>query len=76
MVYKDNKIIIDATFRDNEKHIPEDQRTFKIIKDIGESIHESIKLEMDVPTNHDDNKLPLLDLKVYIIHEEVEVVKA
>lgn len=72
IVYKDNEVIMDENLRENEKHIPEDQRTFTIIKYIGENIHESIKLETDVPSNHDDQKLPLLDLKVYITHEEIE----
>ena len=72
MVYKDNKLIIDEILRENEKHILDDQRTFTLIKSIGESIHESIKLETDVPSNHGDKKLPLLDLKVYIVHDQFE----
>ena len=44
--------------------------TFQIIKEIGESIHDSIKLEVDVPSNHGDQKLPILDLKVWIEKNE------
>ena len=71
-VYKDNKLVIDEVLRENEEHISDDQRTFTLIKIIGESIHESIKLETDVPSNHKDKKLPLLDLKVYIVHDQFE----
>ena len=36
------------------------------IKDIGDSIHNSIKLEADFPSRYEDQKVPILDLKVWI----------
>ena len=59
----------------------EEKRTIELIKEIGESIHSSIEIETDCPSNHEDNKLPLLDLKVwlqekdgkkYIMHEHYQ----
>ena len=50
--------------------IPKDKRTMDLIKQIGDSIHSSIVLESDVPSNHEDRKVPILDLKVWI--EEIE----
>ena len=49
-----------------DEAIPSDKRTFEIIRQIGNSIHQNIKLETDVPSNYEDKKLPILDLKVWI----------
>ena len=43
-----------------------EKETTQKIKEIGDSIHESIVLETDCPSNHNDNKLPILDLKVWL----------
>ena len=36
------------------------------IKEMGDQIHESIVLKTDWPSNHPDNKLPILALKVWL----------
>ena len=36
------------------------------MKNAGNTIHESIVLETDCPSNHQDRKLPILDLKVWL----------
>ena len=33
---------------------------------IANDIHSSIQLEIDVPSNHNDGKMPILDLKVWL----------
>ena len=38
----------------------------EIIKIIGNDVHPSIQLEVDCPSNYDDGKLPILDLRVWI----------
>ena len=43
-----------------------DERCFEILKSVGDSIHESIQLEVDYPSKHNDGKIPILDVKVYI----------
>ena len=43
-----------------------DVRAMNIVKEIGDSIHPSIKIETDSPSQHDDSKLPILDLKVWV----------
>ena len=49
---------------------PDDKRSFELVRMIGESIHKSIKLTVDVPSNHEDGKVPILDLKVWVTHIE------
>ena len=36
------------------------------IKEIGNGIHPSIQLEIDYPSKHQDNKMPILDVKIWI----------
>ena len=42
------------------------------MKEIGNSIHESIQLEADYPELHTDKKLPLLDIKMWIEEHKTE----
>ena len=61
------ELTYDETECDNGSEVEEDdKRTFKILRQIGNSIHSSIELETDVPSNHEDKKLPILDLKMWI----------
>ena len=46
--------------------LPDDLRTFKELLAIGNSLDTNIQLELDVPSLHNDNKLPILDLKVWV----------
>ena len=50
----------------DDMELEKDEMTFKIVSLIGESIHESIKLEYDVPSKHIDSKIPILDTKIWI----------
>ena len=51
---------------DSDKDIEDDKRAMLLFQQVGNSIHESIQLEIEVPSNHADNKMPILDLKVWI----------
>ena len=62
--YVEGKLI--ETNEELSNEIPADKKTFDIIRTIGDEIHESIKLTADVPSNHDDQKVPILDLKCWI----------
>ena len=64
-------IIIKKIMEGAEEGEEADEVTINKIKEIGESIHRSIKLTKEVPSEHEDKKLPVLDLKTWI--EEVEV---
>ena len=48
-----------------------DRNVIERIKEIGDQIHTSIKLEADYPSNHVDGKVPILDLKVWISENKV-----
>jgi len=44
----------------------DDEITMTTFKDIAESVHNSIKLKVDYPSNYNDSKIPILDLKVWV----------
>ena len=41
-----------------------------MIKQVGNDIHPSIQLEVDYPSKHQDGKLPILALKVWVASRE------
>ena len=43
-----------------------DQKMFEIIKAVGNEVHESIQLTSDTPSENEDGKVPILDLKCWI----------
>ena len=45
---------------------PADARVFDLIKCVGDSIHPSIQLEVDCPSQHTDGEVPILDVKVWV----------
>ena len=59
-------LVIDENAIESDRMIPGDKRTMEIIKLIGNDVHPSIQLEVDCPSNYDDGKLPILDLRVWI----------
>ena len=56
---------------DDRNDIEVDKRTFDVIRRVGNEVHESIQLTADVATDHEDCKVPILDLKCWI--KEVEI---
>ena len=58
LVVKEEKVGSDSL-------IPSDKRTMEVLREIGNSIHPSIQLEVDYPSNNEDGKMPILDLEKY-----------
>ena len=44
----------------------DDKRTALVIKDVANSIHPMIQMEEDFPSNHEDDKIPILDLECWM----------
>ena len=72
MRWNGETLVYDHALVDEDEQIEDDKRTFDIIIQIGDAIHSSIKLEVDVPSNHDDGKIPSLDLKVWVKEKQNE----
>ena len=43
-----------------------DVHAMRLLKELGDDIHSSIKLEYECPSMHTDKKLPVLDVKIWI----------
>ena len=43
----------------------------ELLKEVGNGIHKSIQIEVDYPSRHEDNLMPILDLKVWIDRKNV-----
>ena len=70
--YIEGQLICTEESRREDENKPADLRTFQVIKQIGDSIHTSIEVEIDVPSNYTDKKLHILDLKVWLARIRTE----
>ena len=68
--YVDGKLIDNEEKRREDETKEKDQIMMELLKNIGNSIHQSIKLEIDYPSQYPDKKLPILDIKVWIDKRE------
>ena len=68
--YITGEIVVIEESKQEDEAVEPDLRTFKVLQCIGNSIHPSIQVDVDVPSNYPDKRVPILDLKVGI-----EVVK-
>ena len=74
--YKDDiNMIFQKLRRVNEDRREEEKCTLKETMEIANTIHPSIKVTGDIPSIYDDNRLPILDLKIWIGEIEEEKFK-
>ena len=69
--YLDGELYIEEALTIQDTLVPDDERTMRIILAVGNDIHESTQLEYDCPSKYDDNKMPILDLKVWVNEDNV-----
>ena len=64
--FVDGKLAHDNEKEEDEKEIPDDERTMLVVRDIANSIDPMIQMTVDFPSNHEDKKVPMLDVKVWM----------
>ena len=57
-VYRDGTMQFDESQLAKDVNTPPDERTMRLVRDVGNAIHPSIRLEIDYPSNHPDGKCP------------------
>ena len=62
-------VLVDEEVND-DKQIPASVRTMSELRKMADSIIPMIQLEEDHPENHDDRKIPILDLKVWVAEND------
>ena len=60
------KLVIDEDRKLADEGKEGDIITFEILKEIAEEVDPMLKFTIDTPSNHEDKKLPVLDIKVDI----------
>ena len=70
--YENENFIYCDTIIDEGGVKEDDERTMLLVKEIGDNINNSINLEIDYPSNNNDRKIPILDMKVWIEFFEQE----
>ena len=65
-----NKLVENQTAADEDRGLEADERAMRLFQSVANSIHPSIEMEIDCPSRHQDCKLPILDLKVWIERKE------
>ena len=63
---KNAKMIKDAVKEEGDKKKGTDEITMNLLREIGNSVQESIQLKTDYPSKNVYKKLPILDLDVWI----------
>ena len=64
--YVDDINIVAKKIVDDEPSEPADKSTMVKVQQIANTIHDSIKVTVDYPSNHDNGRMPVLDLEQWI----------
>ena len=70
--YVDNQLIKIEEKVEEDKKVPEDQRTAILLRKIANSVCNFLEVEVDCPTMHQTKRLPILDLEVEMVNNKVE----
>ena len=63
-------LVIDNTKKAEDENKSDEEVTMEVIKDVAESIDKMLKFTVDLPSNHQSGKLPVLDVQVSVNKEE------
>ena len=69
-MFKDGKLIVDLEKKVLDEEKSDDAVTMEVIQEIANSINPMFQFTVDTPSNHENGKLPILDLQVKINEEE------
>ena len=61
-----SKLIFSEEANEEDEGLQEDERTIKVIRNIANTVHPMIIMEEDFPSNYEDQKLPIVDLKCWV----------
>ena len=61
------KLVKSEELIEEDKNVPEDQRTMNVLRDIGNTIYKCVQFTIDCSSLHPElKKVPVLDLQVYV----------
>ena len=54
-----------------KQYYPEDARTMNVLREIANSIYKCVQFTVDVPSNYEDKKVPVLDLQLSVKDNQI-----
>ena len=63
-IYWNGQLEIEDALTGNDLNIAADARILRILREVGNSVHKSIQLEVEHPSKRNDGKMPILDTKI------------
>ena len=69
---KDNLLVVDTEKKEEDRTKHGEEITIGIIEEVAQSITKMIQVTFETPCKYDDNKLRVLDLKMWVNHNEGE----
>ena len=75
--FEDGNLVVKEELVAEDDAVSEDARTMNVLRDIANSIYKCVQFTVDVPSNYEDKKVPVLDLQLlvkdnHITHEFFE----
>ena len=64
--YIDGELRHNKEKEEEENNSTEDERTMKVVKEIANSIDPMVQMTIDVPSKHEDQRVPMLDVKAWL----------
>ena len=68
--YDGVNMVITEESRNQDEGMPDDERTMKFLQSVANSIHPSIRMTIDYPSNNADGKVPMLNVKMWIMETD------
>ena len=68
--YENEELVIKEDEIEGDSLVPEDQRNMELLKEVADAVEPMIETTVDYPSKHEDNKMPILDLKVWTSERE------
>ena len=69
--WKEGKLVIDLNKKKVDMEKSNEEVTMEVIRNVAESVDGMIKFTFDIPDNHENGKLPILDVQVKINKNEM-----
>ena len=70
--FEEGKLIVKEDKIEEDRLLEADERTFRLLRDIGNSIFKCIQFTIDVPSLNENGRLPVLDLNVEVVDGEIK----
>ena len=70
--FEEGKLIVKEDKIEEDRLLEADERTFRLLRDIGNSIFKCIQFTIDVPSLNENGRLPVLDLNVEVVDGKIK----